>query len=368
MKIIHCADLHLDTRFLSHFDEKKARERRSELLQRFVELVEYANEQEIHHIMIAGDLFDPKVVHQQTLQFVKETIRRNSQITFYYLRGNHDESCDLKSEELSNLKTFSDRWTDYEIIMSSGKKIQISGIEIEEKTEADFYEELSVKDEDFSIVILHGLVQDYGREVRGGQIPLSILKEKGIQYLALGHIHEYQRGRLGTDGIYCYPGCLEGRGFDECGEHGFVLLEIEEDSLEWRDYFVPFAKRHLFELEVDISNCRSSLEMEERMQKVIDLADVQENDLLRLVLTGEVDVEVEKNLLYLKQKYQQKFDLFQLKDQSRFAIDYSEYEKEASLKGEFVRLLQANDKLGEEKKAAVIRAGIQALKGEDIEF
>ena len=53
------------------------------------------------------------------------------------------------------------------------------------------------------------------------------LKNKNIDYLALGHIHGYKEAPLDGRGKYCYPGCLEGRGFDECGKKGFVLLNIE---------------------------------------------------------------------------------------------------------------------------------------------
>ena len=55
---------------------------------------------------------------------------------------------------------------------------------------------------------------------------------KNIDYLALGHIHKYKQAELDQRGVYCYSGCLEGRGFDECGEKGFVLLDIDEESLK----------------------------------------------------------------------------------------------------------------------------------------
>ena len=50
-------------------------------------------------------------------------------------------------------------------------------------------------------------------------------------FQALGHLHAYQSEQLGSDGgVYCYPGCLEGRGFDECGEKGVYLGEAEKGS------------------------------------------------------------------------------------------------------------------------------------------
>ena len=46
-------------------------------------------------------------------------------------------------------------------------------------------------------------------------------------------------------------------------------------------------------------------------------------------------------------------------------MNYQDYEKDASLKGEFVRLVSQSD-LSEEEKAMIIRTGILALQGEEI--
>ncbi len=40
---------------------------------------------------------------------------------------------------------------------------------------------------------------------------------------------------------------------------------------------------------------------------------------------------------------------------------------DASLRGEFVRLVQADEKLSDEEKAQMIQYGIRALEGEEIE-
>lgn len=61
-----------------------------------------------------------------------------------------------------------------------------------------------------NIVTLHGQV---GVVSGVGQVNISKLKNKGIDYLALGHIHTYAEQTLDGKGIYCYSGCLEGRGF-----------------------------------------------------------------------------------------------------------------------------------------------------------
>ena len=53
MKMIHCADLHLDSKMESNLSAEKARERREELLQTFERMVEAAEAGRVRAILIA---------------------------------------------------------------------------------------------------------------------------------------------------------------------------------------------------------------------------------------------------------------------------------------------------------------------------
>lgn len=67
MKLIHCADLHLDSRMESGLPPEKARERRMELLHTFTKMVDMAAEDGVEAILLCGDLFDAgKVVRAGT--------------------------------------------------------------------------------------------------------------------------------------------------------------------------------------------------------------------------------------------------------------------------------------------------------------
>ena len=67
MKIIHCADLHLDSKMTSNLDREKARERKNELLLTYKRMIDYANKEGITDIIIAGDLFDTKNVSKKAM-------------------------------------------------------------------------------------------------------------------------------------------------------------------------------------------------------------------------------------------------------------------------------------------------------------
>ena len=60
MKLIHCADLHLDSKMNTNLEGLQLKERKGELLNSFVRMVDYADKNRVSAILIAGDLFDKK--------------------------------------------------------------------------------------------------------------------------------------------------------------------------------------------------------------------------------------------------------------------------------------------------------------------
>ena len=128
-----------------------------------------------------------------------------------------------------------------------------------------------------NIVTLHGDIR--------GEIDLRRLKGKNIDYLALGHIHTYARGELDERGVYAYSGCLEGRGYDECGEKGFVLLETGRNAAGRAvisSRFVPSSIRRLEEYRIDVSAAKDDFDARRIAERQIT---AREKDLLRVVLT-----------------------------------------------------------------------------------
>lgn len=91
MKLIHCSDLHLDSK-MEALPPHKAKERGSEILLSFEGMVAFAKKNGVSAVMIAGDMFDTQRVSPATVSFVLDAMRRAEGIDFLYLRGNHDES------------------------------------------------------------------------------------------------------------------------------------------------------------------------------------------------------------------------------------------------------------------------------------
>ena len=365
MRILHCADLHLDSPLTTHFTSEMAKERRSELLQTFLRMVDYAAEHDVQAILIAGDLFDRRRISVTARNTVLSAIQNHPHIVFFYVTGNHERDGFLSAvaEIPANLKLFGPRWRSYE-----AGNIKITGADLEAANKQQLSDSLVLDASRFNIVLLHGQVAAYASDDKAEIIDLGSFRNKHIDYLALGHLHAYREEPLDARGIWCYPGCLEGRGFDEIGEHGFVLLEIDADAGTFTRTFVPFASRILQEVSVDVSGTMTSAEMIDVIDR--SLGDrlpkgAHSPDLWIIVLSGAVDVSCEKDTELIARHFAERAYFVRVKDETRLQVNAHDFAKDISLKGEFVRLVEADTTLGEEEKAEIIRCGLQALTGEE---
>ena len=348
MKFIHCSDIHLDSKMERNLTAAQARERNTEVCATFARMASFAAGEGVTAVLLAGDLFDTQRATAQTVGFVLDTVRNTPNVDFLYLRGNHDVSAFDGWDTPENFKTFSDGWTYYRY----GDAV-IAGMELEPA-----YGDLDLPEDTVNIVTLHGQTATQpGEEL----IALPLLKRKNIDYLALGHIHSYQIGKLDDRGSWCYCGCLEGRGFDELGPKGFVLVTVENRMLCHE--FIPFARRTLEEVRVDITDLVT-------VSQILAAAEtactgIPAENLVKLTLTGSYTLETQKDLQFLKKMLEGRFWFLKVKDESSLKIEKESYEHDLSLKGEFIRLVMASGRTEEEKERMILW-GIRALSGEEV--
>jgi DNA repair exonuclease SbcCD nuclease subunit len=318
-------------------------------------MVRYALDNGVKAVMIAGDLFDTQRVSARTADFVLEQIRKAPAVDFLYLRGNHDERENVFAgmDLPENFKQFGSRWTSYRY-----GDVVITGLELDEENCLSMYGDLNLSGADTNIVMLHGQESTQpGREL----IAIPLLRNRNIRYLALGHIHSYQISALDMDGVYSYCGCLEGRGFDECGEKGFVLLETGDGRV--KSSFVPFASRRLETVPVDITDKNTVSQIQSAMETAA--AGIPASSMVKFILTGTYTTQTQKDIPFLRKLLEGSFWIVNISDESRLYIDKSSYEHDVSLKGEFIRMVMASDAC-EEEKEQIILCGLRALAGEEV--
>ena len=257
-----------------------------------------------------------------------------------------------------NLHTFGDTWKTY----SSGN-VTITGVELSDK-HPEIYDTLTLDPGKINIVMMHGQETEVQGKNDAEVIRLRELRDHNIDYLALGHIHAKKAGKLDSRGVYAYSGCLEGRGFDETGEKGFILLEIDEEKKEIERKFVPFAMRTVHHVDVDTTGLFSTADVILKIREELSSRSIEKKDLVEVLLTGSYDAENELDQAQILVAFKFDYYVFKLKTGLRLTVDYSVYENDCSLKGEFIRLVKADPSMTEDEKAEAIRMAISALNGE----
>ena len=394
-RFIHCADLHLDSRMETHLTPFQAQNRRKELLQTFFRLADYAQLHDVRAILISGDLFDTAYPASSALNDVLNCIQEHSKVDFLYLSGNHDHhifsarslnmSCPdnlwLFQSETNRFCGSSNSFWRHIITQKDYGEVTVTGLTEDAGQLPALYASR------INLVMLHGQIYQHHASFENAgndclNYALPDFAGKNIDYIAAGHIHRYQSYPIDNRGFFCYSGCLEGRGFDECGEKGFVLLdivsaegnnskaasasaitgEVEKPSISFQ--FIPFAARYFYDLDVDLTNCTDYQDAWKKIEPVFSAIDSPH--LVRLKLTGRIPPELNLHVDWLLQKYLDDFYLLHIDDCTKPEISYEDYRYDFSLKGEFIRLVLSDSNLSDEEKEQVIMEGLHVLAGEEV--
>lgn len=406
VKLIHTADLHLDSAFRSRFTKEEAENRRQKQLMAWKELLSFAVEKKVQGILIAGDLFDSPVVSHGTMDFFLSTIAEHPEISFFYLRGNHDTENTFRYQENlpKNFFLFSERGKKYRLndrlllagveydtkdisfgenegaIQGVGQATEqavgqetVHGAEALSKNETESEEEskfLKLKEEDCNILLLHGALYQgtpKGDSLQGEEgIFLKNLEKLPLSYIALGHIHKGGEGKLNNGALWAYPGCLQGRGFDEEGERGFLYLKVEEEKKEIHREFIPIKQGEFRILEIELLEDEGTLACLKKIEEEMEKASISKEDSLRIILKGKKGLEQERNLRYLQLQLQDSVFFLEIQDESELSWNREEAMKEKSLKGEFLRVLAAADNLSKEEQEEIIALGMGLLQGGEL--
>ena len=191
--------------------------------------------------------------------------------------------------------------------------------------------------------------------------PREEIAASGLDYLALGHVHSFSGVQYAGRTAYAYPGCLEGRGFDEAGDKGFLAGTIEHGAAQLE--FVPLTCRRYEILRVDVTGKDPHEALCEALPRD------PSRDLCRVILTGETD-ERGIDVGALTERFASSFFYFELRDETRIGEAIWSRAAEDSLRGEFLRILRADYEAAQNgtERAAVERAvrfGLAALDHRD---
>ena len=275
MKLIHTADIHLDSPLTQVNNRQK---RRLELLGALSNLSEYANNNGVSAIIVAGDLFDDQFATNNTIQGVADIVA-NSNATWFVLRGNHGRGANDAYQKLQQacpqIKFFGNNWQTYTM-----GDVNICGRELG-ANDAEMWKQLQLPQSGYNILVLHGDVDDESY----GLIDKHAIASSSAHYVALGHRHAFAEHKFGKV-VGAYSGVFEPRGFDESAQTGFILIDTDKKSLS----FVPQAIRSVQTVTVDVSNIQSDIALQNTLLGAT--SQVMAHNYLNLVLAGNISPEL----------------------------------------------------------------------------
>ena len=356
VKVLHAADFHLDSAF-GALSEERSRQRRQECRRLVDRMVDYANDHGAELMLLSGDLFDGERVYAQTAEELAAALGRFHGVVII-APGNHDpytaRSPYARTAWPENVHIFEkETWETLEF-PQYGCTVYGAAFTA---GEAAAPEELTAVGEGVKLLVLHG---DVGREgSRYRALTPAWLARTGVDYAALGHVHEYRGVQYAGTVAYAYPGCPEGRGFDELGEKGFLFGTVDCGRAELQ--FVPFASRRYEVLTSDVTDA-------DVVQAATAALRGREEDIVRLVLRGEVEEAVDVQAL--TQQLRGLCWQLEIRDETRLRQDLWRGCGEETLRGLFLQNLREEyDRADEAGRAAVeqaVRFGLAALEKREL--
>lgn len=351
MRIIHTSDLHLSSPIEAHLSPQRARQRREEITDSMRSLFDAAESLGAKAVIIAGDLFDSDSPSCRERDAFLDTVCLHDSINVYYLCGNHErDALQYSTTALpKNIHIFGSEWTYFDI-----GDVTIAG---RRGTGERIFDMLKLDPGRKNIAVLHGAINS--EEER---IPLGQARHLGLDYLALGHYHSHSVTAVDERAVAVYSGTPEGRGFDECGAKGFVLIDTDGGRVKYS--FIPHAKREIKMIDVSMSGITSR---DSLLRAAGDaLSGTRYEDIIRLRLCGERDGAELPSADEIQRIYANKYFHFEVEDHTRDAFSVDEYAHDVSVIGEFLRLLDKRDDISDEDKRAIARLGIAALRAEKV--
>lgn len=359
IQILHAADFHLDAPFAS-LNAEQAAERRGEQRELLARLAELARSRGADLVLLSGDLFDGGELYAETGQALVRTLGQTG-CPVFIAPGNHDfysaRSPYARLAWPDNVHLF--RRAGLTPVELEGKACTVWGAAFtaparEDSPLAGF---AAPADGRLHLGVLHGDVEGRGRY---GPIGPEEIAASGLTYLALGHIHARSGLRRAGETFWAYPGCPEGRGFDELGDKGFLTGTVEPGQVKLT--FVPFARHRYQWLTADVTGV-DPLEALRR-----ELPPHPEADIFRMVLTGETEEPPRLDALY--DALSPDCFYLELQDRTTRCRDLWEHCGEDTLRGLFLRdLRQRYDAAPAEEKPRLLQAarfGLAALENREL--
>ena len=286
VRIAHLADVHLGSAFAWTGAEDKARRFRRQQLDGLNFCLQTAREKDCAAVLIAGDLFDSAFAERESVARFIYLAGQYASLPILIAAGNHDPLSEggvyLRGNLPENVHVFPAAGDYVEI----GDKLRVHGVSaVSARDNRAPLEQLrALKDGRFELALIHAELASSAAAAHYAPVTRAQLGASGFAYVAMGHIHERSGLQYEAGTAYAYAGALQGRGFDECGEKGFYLVELEQSRVHTA--FIPVAGSRFEIVKADLSEVHDYEGALACYEKA--LAGFAPQDQVRVILSGRI--------------------------------------------------------------------------------
>jgi exonuclease SbcD len=236
MKLVHAADLHLDSALhgLTRYESAPVDEIRGATRRAFGNLVSLCLEERAALLVISGDLFDGDWRDVSTGLFFAAQLSKlcEAGVEVAWIRGNHDAVSQIRRSV-----RLPERVVELAADRAETRVFEQLGVAVHGRSfpRRDVTEDLSagyparVRGA-LNVGLLHTALEGRSGHDRYAPCSVDALVARGYEYWALGHVH--QQELVHREPYVVFPGNLQGRHARELGEKGAMLVSFEGDRIE----------------------------------------------------------------------------------------------------------------------------------------
>jgi len=376
IKILHTGDVHLDAPF-SSLDPSLAAQRRNELRAAFTSMMAYAKMMSVDLILISGDLIDGSMVTRETVAMLCREFENFAKPVFI-APGNHDpasaKSIWQKSIFPENVHVFTEETVSCVNLDDIGVSVYGYAFTDRELDHAPI-DGMTVSDPGrINLLAAHCELIGARAEKPGSTHTYCPMSEShllsfGADYSALAHIHNPPSAH--PEGRWSYCGCLEGRGFDECGPKGAVLAEITKKNgiSEVSLKRVRFSKKRYEKAEISVTGAATISDITEKIGAHVREKKYGDDTLLQVKLTGYISPALTADTDIIEQSISGLYSVTVI-DETHPDLDLEALESDITVRGEVYRQLkpslESDDPRTREVGLRALRYAFSALDGNPV--
>lgn len=347
IRFIHLADVHLGA--VPDRGCLWSREREEEIWETFRRIIAVIRKNPVDLLFIAGDLFHHQPLMSQ-LEEVNELFGSVPDTKIFLMAGDQDyvreESFYRQIEWNSNVFFFGSE--SRSCVELEDEQVYVYGLGYEHaEIREHLYDDWKPSDKPgFHVLLAHG--------GDAGHIPVDFQKltAAGFDYIAMGHLHNYQAAL--RDKVV-YAGSPEPLEWRDTGEHGYVEGEYDQGTVKTR--LVPFSSRTCQNLILTADENTRQHDLEEMISD--EIMKRGGRNIYRVIIQGKRNPDT----LFLPERLKHMGNIAEVLDNAVPCYDLDRlFQKfKGTLIGDYIEFFRKEDRTEKEQKA--LYHGLQALLG-----